>query len=184
MYLVCCCSWSCTANWSSFSFYDFHFMTFIFIKRVFPPQEDWTTRQQRPLNLVSANRGLQLLICVFPIIDTTVTVLWHPWAGLKKEVVQVSVLLVYWMTHVEVCWSGFSVSHWWECFTVLLPWVAVRKTSSGNITFSLRGQHLCFGRICLLVVCGQAQPDMEGWGWYPNTLLYFSSCKTLKGLCV
>ena len=63
------------------------------------------------------------------------------------------------------------------------PKVAVRKTSSGNITFSLRVQCLCLGRISLSVAYGQAQPDVEHWDWYPNTLLYFSSCQTLLGLC-
>ena len=55
------------------------------IERVFPLQEDWSTRQQGPPNLISANRGLWLLIGVYLNIFTTVTVLWHPSMGTKER---------------------------------------------------------------------------------------------------
>ena len=154
---------------------ELHFLWLSFawasIKRVFHSQKDWSTRDQGPPSLICADRCLLLVVWVFLIICTAVIVLWHPVDGLKKELVWVSVFLIYWMTSFEVCWSGFSASCWQECSTALLPWVAVRKKSSRNITFSLRGQHLCFGRISLLVACGQAEPDMEHWGWYPSILL-------------
>ena len=113
-----------------------------------------TFGQQRP---VIANLGV-------PNHCTSVTVLWHPWVGQKKEPVWVSVLSVYWMTPSEVRWTWFSVSWWLEYSTELLPWVAARKTSSGNITFSLRRQHLQFGRISLPVAHRQAWPDVEHRG--------------------
>ena len=50
-----------------------------------PTQEDLSTRQQWPLSLISDDRGLWLIIGVYPIISRTVTVLWHPWVGLKER---------------------------------------------------------------------------------------------------
>ena len=68
------------------------------IKRLFPPQEDLSTRQQGPPSLISADRGLWQLTWVFPIIHASVTFLLHPWVGLKKELVWVCVFSTYLLT--------------------------------------------------------------------------------------
>ena len=47
----------------------------------------------------------------------------------------------------------------------------------------LEGTVPMFGKDHLLVACEQAQPDMTHCDGHPTTLLYFSSCRTLMGLC-
>ena len=161
-----------------------HSFAWASIDRVFQTSEGQSTRQQGPLSLISANRCLQPLISVYPINCEIVTVLWCPWVSLKRGWYEYVCfhLTTYWMSSIEVCWSRLSAWSWQECSTVLLPWVAVRKTFSGNISFSLTGQHPCFVRISLFMVCGQAQLDMECWDWYPRTLLYLSYCKNFVRL--
>ena len=77
---VCCFLWSSTVNWPSLCFL-WHLFAWVAMGRLLPTWEDWSTRQQWPPSLISADRGIQTLIWVSLIIHSAVTVLWHPgWA--------------------------------------------------------------------------------------------------------
>ena len=119
-----------------------HSFVWAAIEEVFPPQEDWSTRQQGPISIIGADLHLWLTIWEYPIADVPVTVLWHPWVG-PKERASMSKCVFDWLCMNDLCWG-------------LMVWilrVAIRKMSSWNTSFSPRGQHLCFGRVSLLVVC-------------------------------
>ena len=161
-------------------YFLWHSFASVAIRKVFPAQKDWSTRQQGPPSLISANRSLQMLVRVSSIIHTPVTVLWYPLVGIEKRASRSKCVFVWLPIEQPLlrsvgpdsqCKTDRSAVHH-SCPVLLLG-----ETSSGNITFSLMGQHLHLGRIDLSVTCGQALLDVECWNWYPSILSYFSSCK-------
>ena len=70
--LVCCFLWWSTVNQSSFSFNDICLLGWP-LEECSHSRKIGSTRQQGPLSLISADRGLQMLIGLSPIIHAAVT---------------------------------------------------------------------------------------------------------------
>ena len=152
------------------------------IGRVLPTWKDWSTRQQGPPSLLSADRGLQ---CWSGCPDYTHSCdsFVASLSGLDERAGRCEWNLI-WLPNERpplrsLC-SGSQCKTDGGAVQQSCPKLLLGIHLWGMFIFTLRGLVLCLGSISLSVVHGQAQLDVEHWDWHPSTLLYFSSCKNFN----